>query len=67
MPPYIAPAAINNEMPPSIGTHGGGQQSGAPPDPPPGGLEGLEKMNVVQQTIKRNIKINFVFINQIQN
>lgn len=62
MPPYIAPAAINNEMPPSIGTHGGGQQSG-----PPGGLEGLEKMNVVQQTIKRNIKINFVFINQIQN
>lgn len=28
----MAPAAINNEIPPSIGTHGGGQQPG-----PPGG------------------------------
>jgi hypothetical protein len=26
--PYNAPAAIKNEMPPSIGTQGGGQQAG---------------------------------------
>ena len=26
----MAPAAINNEIPPSIGIHGGGQQPGLP-------------------------------------
>ncbi|MFN7910637.1 MAG: hypothetical protein ACK5QC_02365 [Bacteroidota bacterium] len=33
MAPYATPAATKRPIPPSIGTHGGGQQLG----PPPGG------------------------------
>lgn len=41
-PPYIAPAAISKDIPPSIGIQGGGQQVGEPPEggvfPEGGGL-----------------------------
>ena len=41
-PPYKAPAAIKIEIPPSIGTHGGGQHLG----PPAGGGGGAAILNV---------------------
>jgi hypothetical protein len=58
-PPYIAPAAINKDIPPSIGTHGGGQQSGVLPE---GGGGGNATQSVVKPTAKSNINKNLVFI-----
>ena len=56
----MAPAAINKEIPPSIGTQGGGQHPGLP-----GGGGGPAKQNVVKQIKKiiKNINLIFIFLN----
>ena len=56
----MAPAAINNEIPPSIGIQGGGQQPG-----PPGGGGGPAKQHVVKQIMKIINNRNFVFIGKL--
>ncbi len=60
--PKAIPAAINNPMPPSIGTHGGGQHGGGPP-PPPGGPGGPNAKRGLQKKISSNKKekINIAF------
>ena len=54
-PPYNAPAAINKEIPPSIGIHGGGQQCG-PPDGGGGGPAAIQydvsaKVKIIENKI----------------
>jgi hypothetical protein len=50
---------MSNDMPPSIGTQGGGQQSGVLPE---GGGGGNAIQSVVKPTVKSNINKNLVFI-----
>ena len=57
LPPYNAPAAISNEIPPSIGMHGGGQHPG-----PPDGGGGAAKHNELKPIIRTADKIYFVLI-----
>ena len=58
LPPYKAPAAISNDIPPSIGTHGGGQHPG-----PPDGGGGAAKHNELKPIVITADKINFALIN----
>jgi hypothetical protein len=58
LPPYNAPAAISKDIPPSIGTHGGGQHPG-----PPEGGGGAAKQNELKPIKKTAGKINFALIN----
>lgn len=53
----MAPAAINNDIPPSIGTQGGGQQVG-----PPGGGGGWAIQIDVIPKMKILIMINLIRI-----
>lgn len=57
LPPYNAPAAINNDNPPSIGIHGGGQHLGLPPAGGGGGAENK------QEQLKKIVKM--VVVNRI--
>lgn len=56
-PPYKAPAAISSDIPPSIGTQGGGQHPG-----PPEGGGGAAKTNEPKPIIKITDKIIFALI-----
>jgi hypothetical protein len=58
LPPYKAPAAISNDIPPSIGIKGGGQHPG-----PPDGGGGAAKHNELKLIKKTTDKINFALIN----
>lgn len=57
----MAPAAINKEIPPSIGIQGGGQQPGLPP----GGFGGGIDMQIAANPIvnkKRNKNFELIII-----
>lgn len=55
----MAPAAINKDIPPSIGTQGGGQHPGLV-----GGGGGPAKHITVKPMVKINNNINLVFISR---
>ena len=55
-PPYKTPAAINMDIPPSIGIQGGGQHAAPPVG---GGGGGAEKHEI--QVLKINKPIIFIF------
>ena len=56
----MAPAAINKDMPPSIGIQGGGQHPGTPPAG--GGGGGPAKHMAVKPNVNINNNINLVVI-----
>jgi len=55
----MTPAAISNEIPPSIGIQGGGQQIGLPP-PPGGGGPAKQETDVAKIKKPISLVVNFI-------
>jgi hypothetical protein len=62
----MAPAAINKDIPPSIGIHGGGQHPGTSP-PPGGGGGGGKATHILPMPIMKINKskyLEFIYANK---
>jgi len=59
----MAPAAISNDIPPSIGMQGGGQHPGVSPPPGGGGGGGKATHTAAKPNVKINTSKSLVFIN----